>query len=223
MRKILCTRREKGLTLVELCLLIAITAILYLLVFSGASFGRAKDRAQRIQCVNNLKQIGLAGRVWKGDQTVTFPMSVRGTNGGTMEFITGLNVWRHFQVMSNELSTPKILICPADVSRTVPAKNFDFFSNSNLSYFIGLDASDANTDSFLSGDRNITNGTPIRNGILELTTNNSAGWTAEMHNKVGNILLSDGNVQQVSQIGLRQALADTGAFTNRLQMPVLTP
>jgi prepilin-type processing-associated H-X9-DG protein len=75
----------------------------------------------------------------------------------------------------------------------------------------------------LSGDRNLTNNTSIRNGILTLTTNRPAGWTAEIHNKVGNLLLADGSVQQVSSTGLRTAIVNTSAFTNRLLMPILGP
>lgn len=73
----------------------------------------------------------------------------------------------------------------------------------------------------LSGDHNITNGIRIRNGLLDLTTNNAAGWTAEVHNKVGNIVLADGSVQQVSTIGLRSSITNTGLPTNWLQMPVV--
>jgi prepilin-type N-terminal cleavage/methylation domain-containing protein len=218
----LCHQRERGLTLVELLVVIAVLCIFAATIDFGVP-ANAKARALRIQCVNNLKQIGLATRVWEGDHGEKYPWSIPGTNGGTMEFVTGPNEWRHFQVMSNELSTPKLVLCPADASRAEAATNFNFFSNSNLSFFIGLDASNSDPQSLLSGDRNITNGIPIRNGILELTTNNPAGWTADMHNKVGNILLSDGSVQQVSQTGLRQTVANSGTVTNHLQMPVLGP
>lgn len=86
-----------------------------------------------------------------------------------------------------------------------------------------MDAAETNPLMILSGDHNITNGTKIRNGLLELTANNPAGWTAEMHNKSGNILLTDGSVQQVNISGLRQTIANTDSLTNRIQMPILGP
>ena len=43
-----------------------------------------------------------------------------------MEY-AGADTFRHFQVMSNELSTPRILVCPAD-DRTV-AVNFARLKN----------------------------------------------------------------------------------------------
>jgi type II secretory pathway pseudopilin PulG len=221
MKIFLCHQRERGLTLVELLVIIGVIAIMAILVYPGGQ--KDKDRALRIQCLNNLKQIGLATRVWEGDNGGKYPWSIPGTNGGTMEFVTSSNEWRHFQVMSNELSTPRVLVCPADVRSHVHATNFTDFNNSNMSFFINLDCSRSNQDAILSGDHNLTNGTPIRNGILELTTNNPVGWTAEMHKNVGNLLLSDGSVQQVSRTGLRDAIVNAHSPTNHLQMPVLTP
>ena len=126
--------------------------------------------------------------------------------------------------MSNELASPVILICPAESDRMrTRATNFDFLSNSNVSYFVGLDASETNPQLILSGDRNITNGTPLKNAMLDLTTNTAAGWNAELHNGVGNIGLADGSVQQVSITGLQTIVTNTCPATNRLQMPVLTP
>ncbi len=220
MKKSLCNGPERGLTLVELLVMIAIIAIMAILVYPGGREDRV--RALRIQCVNNLKQTGLAMRVWAGDHGDKFPMEISETNGGSMEFLTSPNLFRHFQVMSNELSTPVVVLCPADEAR-MRATNFTFFNNSNISFFIGLNFSHNNPETILSGDRNITNGTLVRNGILELPSDRAAAWNGELHGKVGNLLLSDGSVQQVSQTGLRNAFVDTHVATNRLLMPVLTP
>jgi len=217
-----CKNRQRGFTLVELLVIMAVITILACMLLPAGSRDRA--RPHRIQCVNNLKQIGEADRVWEGGHGDKYPFNISKTNGGTIEFTAGAGEFRHFQVMSNELSTPKILICSAESDRMRRfAANFAAFGNSNLSYFIGLDVTETDPQGVLCGDRNLTNGTPIRNGILELTKNTPAGWTAELHNKVGNVLLSDGSVQQLSITGLRSAVANTGTFTNRLQMPILNP
>jgi type II secretory pathway pseudopilin PulG len=216
MKTFLSTRRSCALTLIEVLMVIAVLFIFAAWLLPRLARPRLRLR-MRIQCVNNLRQAGLSFRVWEGDNGDKYPMQISQTNGGTMEFITGPNAFRHFQIMSNELNTPKVLFCPADSK--ILAANFPMFNNSNLSYFIGVDATETNADMMLLGDRNITNGTPIRNGLLELTTNHPAGWTAEMHVKAGNILMTDGSVQQVSVVSLRAGLANTGVATNRLQMP----
>ncbi|MBC8094642.1 MAG: hypothetical protein H7Y43_02410 [Akkermansiaceae bacterium] len=146
-------------------------------------------------------------------------MEVSTNFGGSRELALEGSAVSTFQVMSNELSTPKILLCPNDTKRQA-ATNFSAgFSRTNLSYFIGVDATETNTTMFLSGDRNITNGTTLRGGFLELSTNRLSGWTSEIHDKNGNIGLADGSVQQLTTIGLRNAVVVTGVATNRLAMP----
>jgi hypothetical protein len=80
----------------------------------------ARERADSIRCVNNLKQIGLAVKLWALDHQDVFP-----TN---------------FLCMSNELNTPKILACPSDTNRVV-ATSFSSYTDANCSYefFFGSD------------------------------------------------------------------------------------
>lgn len=202
--------------------LLVVTVVVGFLSLTMLEASRPRCRSTpRIRCVNNLKQTGLAFRIWEGDNGDRYPMAVPGTNGGSIDFLTGPNAFRTFQMMSNELSTPKVLICPSD-SRDA-ATNWNSFGNSNLSFFVGVDATETNASMILSGDRNITNATAIRNGLLALTTKRLAGWTSDMHNRVGNILLADGSVQQVGISGLQNLIANTGVVTNWVQMPVLGP
>ena len=208
---------SNGFTFVALLVIIAIIAILAALLLPALA--NAKKRAQRINCVNNLKQAGLAYRIWEGDNGDKFPMAVSTRKGGTMEFATGADTFRHFQVMSNELSTPKILFCPADTR--VAAANFSRLSNQNVSYFVGLDAKDSYPQMFLSGDRNIVGPTEPVKGILPLHPGDNARWTAEMHGSQGNVGLADGSVQQWSDAGLQEALQNFNGSTNlwRLALP----
>jgi hypothetical protein len=83
---------------------------------TGASFfDEAKQEAERIQCVNNLKQLGLAMRVWAGDNDGKYPTSL--------------------VVMSNELNTVKILLCPSDTARKdYSTLSFGQFQDNMTSY-----------------------------------------------------------------------------------------
>lgn len=138
--------------------------------------------------------------------------------GGAMEAVSTGNLALVYQVMSNELSTAVVLRCPADVQR-VSRSDFIGLQNSNISYFVGLEASETNYQAFLSGDPNITNVAGVRAGILYASTNDMVGWNERIHEGNGQIGLADGSVQQLSIARLREAVANTGFATNRLRMP----
>jgi type II secretory pathway pseudopilin PulG len=211
------------MTLIEVFVVAVVIGFLFLMIL--VSTQHQQRPRMRIQCVNNLKQVGLSFRIWAGDNGDSYPAEISRTKGGAMEFATGPNVFHQFQVMSNELSTPKVLFCPNETDRNrFCATNFESFNNSNISYFVGVDANETNAQMILSGDRNITNGTPLNNGLLNLTTNRPAGWTAEMHKNIGNIGLADGSVQwATANANLQALIQNSGVATNRLQMPILGP
>lgn len=204
---------RNGFTLFELFVLVAGFAILTLIFLPALQRPRC---GCRINCTNNLKQIGLASRTWALDNGDRFPMSVSTNDGGTMELSFGPNAFAHFAAMSNELSTPAVLVCPEDKARQ-RATNFNVdLNNSKLSYFVGLDAGVTNTTLWLSGDRNLTNNSRLVNSILLVRPGDGVRWTREMHNGRGHILLADGRVQTVTNgafVGILQT------WTNRLAMP----
>ena len=206
---------RQGFTLVGLLVIIAVLGILAAMLIPALV--RAKGKSKRIQCVSNLKQDGLAFRIWEGDNGDKYPMAVSTNKNGSMEYAEGGNTFHHFQVMSNELSTPKILVCPAD-NRTAAA-NFAKLKNQNVSYFVGLDATEVRPQMLLTGDRNITNGIAPEHGILRLVPGRAAGWTETLHNGQGNIGLADGSVQQVTIDALRNAIKNSGDSTNRVALP----
>src|SRR5208283_3573989 len=138
---------------------------------------------QRISCINNLKQISVAFNIWRNDNSEAYPMEVSTNFGGTTEYAFGPDVFRHFQALQNELGqSPGVVVCPSDKERAA-STNFIEFNNSNLSCFVGVtvSATHGNPDLFLRGDRNLTNAPGARRGLLVLTTNGSAGWSAGIH------------------------------------------
>jgi hypothetical protein len=137
-----------------------------------------------------------------------------------IKLISDGNAFVLWQTMSNELATPKILACPSDEQRTAAVSFSQNFSDSNISYFLSLDAADAYPQMVITGDDNLAvNGVRVRPGILNLWTNAALGWTKERHGAEGNIALSDGSVQTATTWALQTALANTGTATNRLVIP----
>jgi type II secretory pathway pseudopilin PulG len=86
-----------GRGLVELLVVLAIIAILGAMLLPALS--AAKKKAQKISSVNNLKQVGLAAKIWAGDNGDRLPMS--------------------FEEMKNELGTDKITYDPGTGQRYV--------------------------------------------------------------------------------------------------------
>ncbi|MGO8925705.1 MAG: type II secretion system protein [Limisphaerales bacterium] len=203
----------EAFTLVDLLVVLGvIIALLAAMVLAGIP--RAKQKAKRIQCTDNLKQLGMSFRTWAIDGGAGLSVDASTNQEAAFGRITSEEAFRHFQVLSNELGNPKLLVCPADTR--LPAKDFGpGFSNANLSYFVGLDANETYPSMFLYGDRNLTNGLPIQEGILYLTPDRPVGFTHELHNCQGNVALADGSVQGWTSGRLSFA---TG-MTNRLAMP----
>src|SRR5438445_8520214 len=104
--------RFKAFTIVELIVVVAALGLLTALLVRGQADTMA--RANRIDCVNNLKQLGLALRMWSNDHNGRFPMQLNSDKGGSHEGIDKEQVWLHFTALSNQLSNPKVLVCRAD-------------------------------------------------------------------------------------------------------------
>jgi prepilin-type N-terminal cleavage/methylation domain-containing protein len=219
-------QKNHALTLTEVLVSVVVACVLAgvaLLMFHRPKVVHRmvhQNKSSEIQCVNNLKQVGLAFRIWEGDNGDKFPMQVPAKMGGAMEAATRGNVAPIFQLMSNELSTPRDFICPADADRDVAHGFGSGFDNSHISYFAGVDAADDKPAMFLSGDDNFAiGGVPVKSGLLLLATNAPVGWTTARHINQGNIGLADGSVWTTDDKQLVQILTGTGVATNRLAIP----
>lgn len=91
---------RSGFTLIELLVVIAIVAILASLL--AASVMRSRASARRAQCVNNLRQSGIALSLYVGD-TRFYPLATAGD---------GLGRW---QIALRDYASAEVFLCPERV------------------------------------------------------------------------------------------------------------
>jgi len=204
--------RSDAYTLVEMIVSVAVILSLALLLVRPA--GRAnRGKAQRIRCVDNLKNLSLATRIYSLNyHGRSFESFFATTNSG--------EIAHYFRALSNEISTPNLLVCPTDL-RARPAANFTNLTGTNISYFLNRTARFDQPEEFLFGDRNLsTNRTSLSSrAILQVSPDRNIHWTKEMHVDLGIIAMSDGSVRQFHSQRLREQLSKMAHLRTELLFP----
>ena len=191
--------RRSAFTLIELLVVIAIIAILAAILFPV--FARAREQAKKTQCMNNLKQFGVAYRVYADDNNGYLPMDWRGVPPpkSKLQLVfpqDGGPIYRY-------VNTTAIYYCPSD---PFPGKNQYYSYGFNWNILTGASGKALPLDRIpvnpIPGSAiwgKVTSVYILDEWCGHATDKNMNGVDDdyERHGKGCNLLLSDGHVKFV--------------------------
>jgi len=250
MKRISIKARVEAFTLIELLVVIAIIAILAALLlptdYNKKGRAKAAQCAFELKTIGNNFSIWSQEHWGKLPMRISITnggtMELIPSGSAAVHFLTLTNSKLAFvesgtrwitNTNGRDLYVPysttnyglkrDLLICPSDTSRRDSIflkKSFSEVTDTNISYFVSLDASLNNTNSILAGDRHLqAGGEPIKPGLFTVSPNLTLSWTKELHPSFqkGNVLFTDGHVEFVKKLNF--TVQSQPPATNRLAIP----
>lgn len=177
--------------------LIAIILAITILFITGIMLiNNLKPKTAQRSCLNNLKILSIEFLRYSYDHHRKYPFQISTNKAGTKEMIYNPNkIYESFIIPKYMINDPKILKCPIDYRRS--ENILTNVRNTNISYFITLNAKPNVNNMTLFGDRNIRYTEKYKSNVI--FTNNGAryiSWDAKvgLHGNYGNIIFTDGHI-----------------------------
>ena len=103
--------RGRGFTLIELLVVISIISVLAAMLLPGLARGR--EAARRVSCSNNLRQMGIAFKIYSSENAGSYPTLQRKTGVNCDEPNNGVLMFDGLSVYPEYLTEARVLVCPS--------------------------------------------------------------------------------------------------------------
>jgi len=123
-------RRNAGFTLVELLVVMAIIGVLAALLLPALA--RAREAARRTSCVNNLRQIGIAFRLYLLENRDTYPAAQDPLNADPYYWLWMGRGFRNplAEFIPGDKERPGVFFCPSDIRQS----SVDVYERTSYAY-----------------------------------------------------------------------------------------